>query len=230
MAFGKTLNIVSICLRMNVLLMHKITLNPYVLHLRLRQPQCSFLLLALLIIDNDDLFPHSWQPPVSLVLFSGNSIRNAAFKALCIFSLCSDNFALKHNMRNLLQRQAIFEKNLHRVQQTNDEKCFLLGTEIADTQKSVEAIRDVIDARLNATEEAICQLNSRLIIMSNCMSIQRQFEIMVDKDHNYMSYLDLAYMHLKSYHASSVSYKTSMYSAVSSLSSGFVPPNFLTPE
>ena len=66
--------------------------------------------------------------------------------------------------------------------------------------------------------------------MSNCMSIQRQFEIIVDKVHNYTSYLDLAYMHLKSFPASSVSYKTSMYSAVSSLSSGFAPPNFLTPD
>ena len=62
------------------------------------------------------------------------------------------------------------------------------------------------------------------------MSIQRQFEIFVDKVHNYTSYLDLAYMHLKSYRASFVSCKASMYSAVSSLSSGFVPPNLLTPD
>ena len=163
-------------------------------------------------------------------LVLGNPIRNAACKAFSIFSLCSDNSALKKNVRNLLQRQATFEKSLHRVQQANDEKFFLLGTEIADTQKSFEALRDVIDARLNATGEAICQLDSRLIIMSNCMSIQRQFEIIVDKVHNYTSYLDLAYMHLKSYRASFVSYKTSMYSAVSSFSSGFVPPNFLTPD
>ena len=164
------------------------------------------------------------------VLVLGNPIRNAACKALSIFSLRSENSALKNNVRNLLQRQATFEKSLHRVQEANDEKFFLLGTEIADTQKSVEVIRDVIEARLNATGEAIRQLDSRLIIMSNCMSIERQFEIIVDKVHNYTSYLALAYMHLKSYRASFVSYKTSMYSAVSSLSSGFVAPNFLTPD
>ena len=164
-------------------------------------------------------------------LVLGNPTRNAACKTLSIFSLCSDNSALKNNVRNLLQRQATFEKSLHRVQQANEEKFFLLGTEIADTQKSVEVEeRDVIDARLNATGETIRPLDSRLIIMSNCMSIQRQFEIIVDKVHNYTSYLDLAYMHLKSYRASFVSYKTSMYSAVSSLSSGFVQPNFLTPD
>ena len=66
--------------------------------------------------------------------------------------------------------------------------------------------------------------------MSNCTSIQRQFEIIVEKVHNYTSYLDLAYMHLKSYPSSSVPYKTSMYSAVSSRSSGFASPNFLTPD
>ena len=161
-------------------------------------------------------------------LVLGNPIRNAACKALSIFTLCSDNSALKNNVRNLLQRQATFEKSLHRVQEANDEKFYLLGTEIADTQKSVEALREVVDARLNATGEAIRQLDSRLIIMSNCMS--SQFEIIVDKVHNYTSYLDLAYMHLKSHQASFVSYKTSMYSAVSSLSFGFVPPNFLTPD
>ena len=159
-------------------------------------------------------------------LVLGNPIRNAA----STFSLCSDNSVLKNNVRDLLLRQATFGKSLYRVQQANDENFFLLGTEIADTQKSVEVLRDVIDARLNATGEPIRQFDSRLIIMSNCMSIQRQFEIIVDKVHNYTSYLNLAYMHMKSYCASFVSYKTSMYSAVSSLSSGFIPPNFLTPD
>ena len=37
-------------------------------------------------------------------------------------------------------------------------------------------------------------------------------------------------MHLKSYRASFVSFKTPMYSVVSPLSSGFVPSNFLTPD
>ena len=130
-------------------------------------------------------------------LLLGNPIRNAACKTFSIFSLCSDNSVLKNNVRNLLQRQVTFEKSLHRFQEANDEKFFHLGTEIVDTQKSVEALRDVIDARLSATGETIRQLDSRLINMSNCMSIQRQFQIIVDKVHNYTSYLDLAYVSLE---------------------------------
>ena len=137
---------------------------------------------------------------------------------------------MKNNVRNQLQHRATFEKSLHRVQEANDEKFFLLRTEIADTQKSVEALRDVIDARLNVAGETIRQFDPRMIILSNCMSIQRQFEIIVDKVQNYTSYLDLAYMHLKSYRASFVSYKTAMFSVVSWLSSGLVPPKFLTPD
>ena len=67
MACQKVLNSLSSCLRMNVMLLHKITLNYNVLHLLSRHPQSSLLPLTLLVIDN--LFPHSWQPPVSLVLF-----------------------------------------------------------------------------------------------------------------------------------------------------------------
>ena len=182
--------------------------------------------------------PHRQRRPVPALMAAssvaglvlGNPIRNAACKALSIFSLCSDNSVLKNNVRNLLQRQAFFEKSFHRVQEANDEKFILLGTEIVDTQKSVEASREIIDACLNARGETICQLGFRLVIMSNCMSIPRQFEIIVDKVHSYTFYLDLAYMHLKSYRPSFVSYKISMYSAVSSFSSGFVPPNFLTPD
>ena len=62
------------------------------------------------------------------------------------------------------------------------------------------------------------------------MSIQRHVELIVYKVLNYTSYLDLAYKHLKSYRASLVSYMTFMFSAVYSLSFGFDPPSFMTPD
>ena len=60
-------------------------------------------------------------------------------------------------------------------------------------------------AHLSASGETVRQLDSQLSITSDCMSIHRQFELIVDKVHNYTSYLDLAYMHLKSYRAPIVS-------------------------
>ena len=91
-------------------------------------------------------------------------------------------------------------------------------------------MQGVIDALSNATRETVRQLNSRMIIMGDCMSVQRQFELNVDKVHTNTSYLDLAYMHFKPYGASFVLYKTSIFSAVSLVSSGFVPPSFLIPN
>ena len=83
---------------------------------------------------------------MKLVLLAlGNPTQNAACKAFSIFNLCSDNSVLKNNVRNLLQRQSTFEKSVHRVQAANDEKVLLLGTEVVETQKSVEALRDLID-------------------------------------------------------------------------------------
>ena len=163
-------------------------------------------------------------------LVLGNPVRNAACKALSIFSLCSDNSELKKNVKHLLQRQHQVEQSLRRVYDSNNEKFFLLGSEIAETQKSVQALRDVVECRLNATGEAIRHLGSTIHRLRDCINLNRNFELVVDKVHNYTSFLDLAYLHLKSFRASFVSYKTSMYSAVSSLSSGFVPPNFLTPD
>ena len=163
-------------------------------------------------------------------LVLGNPIRNAACTALSIFSLCNDNSGLKKNVRDLLKRQDQFDQTLRRVQDLNDEKFFLLGTEIADTQKSVHALHDVVNIRLNATGEAIRELSTSLNKMGMCLDLNRQFQLVEDKVHNFTSFLDLAYMHLKSYRSSFVSYKTSLYSAVSSLSSGFVPPSFLTPH
>ena len=115
---------------------------------------------------------------------------------------------MENNVRNLRHRQDAFEQSLRRLQEVNDKKFLRLGTEIADSQKSVEALRDVIDARLNATGETFRQLNSQLNVMADCMSVQRHFKLIVDKVHNYTSYLDLAYMHLKSYRASIEPYKT----------------------
>ena len=52
----------------------------------------------------------------------GNPVRNAACKALSTFSPCNDNTGLKNTVRILMQQQENFAQNVHRVQESNDEK------------------------------------------------------------------------------------------------------------
>ena len=70
-----------------------------------------------------------------------------------------------------MKQQESFAQNLRRVQESDDKKFFLLGTEIADTQKRVHVLRDLIDARLNATGEAIRELSSQFSILHTCLSV-----------------------------------------------------------
>ena len=113
---------------------------------------------------------------------------------------------MKNNVNILLQRQDVFEQSLCRVQEANGHNFFLLLAEIAVTQKSLEALGEFMDAHLNATREAVCQVICRLTNMGDQMGVQRQFELIVDKVRSSMCHWDLAFMHFKSYLGSCVSY------------------------
>ena len=126
-------------------------------------------------------------------------------QTLSIFSLCSDDSVWKNNVRNLLQHKDTFEQSL-RVQEAMDKKFSLRGSEIADTQNIVANLRNVMDARLKATGEAIRHLKIQGKFLGDCISVQRQFKLIVDFFRSYTSYLGFAYMHLKSNRASFVSY------------------------
>ena len=116
------------------------------------------------------------------------------------------------------------------VQTANDKKFVVLGSEISKTQENVKAIRDVVENRFAATSKAIDQLTRSLNFFDHCVVHTKQFSNLVFKVENYNSYLDLVFTHLKAYRSAFVSYRTNLYSAVSSLSSGYVTPNFLTPN
>ena len=87
-----------------------------------------------------------------------------------------------------------------------------------------------MDARLNANGKAIRELNLQFSLLHTRLSLQTHFELVVTRVHIYTSYFDLVYVHVRYCRASFVSYKTSMYSAISSFSSGFVQPSFLTAD
>ena len=153
MASENVLTILSTWLWINVLLLNKITLNYYyVWHfLRATPYGASFFWL------------HS-SPTITTCSRTNGSLRccwtcfrkpdtKCCHEALSVFGLCTGNFVLKNIVRNLLQHQATFMQSLHCVQKATHEKFFLPGTEIADTLKSVEALRDVIGVRLTATGE-----------------------------------------------------------------------------
>ena len=74
------------------------------------------------------------------------------------------------------------------------------------------------------------QLTHSLNYFSHCVVHTKHFGNLVFKVKNYSSYLDLVYTHMKTYRSAFVSYKTNLYSAVSSLSSGYVTTKFLTPN
>ena len=98
----------------------------------------------------------------------GNPIRNAACKTLSFFSYCLEFCVFKNTFCNLFQHRDTFEHSIHRVPKAKKAIFLLLGTEIVDTQKSVEDLRDLIDTRLNNTGVAVGQLKSLLNLISDC--------------------------------------------------------------
>ena len=98
-------------------------------------------------------------------LILGDTVKHAACSALSIFNLCSDNTELEADVENMLKQQTVFQKRLERVQNRNDEKFFLLGNEIIETQESVAQITEVVsdnqqklDVKLREIKEVISHL------------------------------------------------------------------------
>ena len=101
------------------------------------------------------------------------------------------------------------------------------GSEISKTQQNVKAISDVVENCFTANSRAIDQL---ALSLNNLLNVHaKHFDNLVFKVENYTSYLDLLHTHLKTCRSAFVSYRTNLFSAVSSLSSGYVFQNFLTP-
>ena len=74
----------------------------------------------------------------------GDPVKEVACSALSIFNLCTDTTDLQNDIDGILATQNQFQDVLQRVQTKNDEKFFLLGNEIKDTQDSVVKITKVV--------------------------------------------------------------------------------------
>ena len=176
------------------------------------------------------LIPASMSASGAAGLILVNPLKDAACSALSIFKLCSDNKVLKKDISTLKAQQKSSAETMKTVQTANDKKCVLLGSEISKTQENIKAIRDVVKNHFAATSRAIDQLTRSLNFFDHCVFHTKQFSNIVFKVENYTSYLDLGFTHLKAYRSAFVSYRTNLYSAVSSFSSGYVTANFLTPN
>ena len=129
-----------------------------------------------------------------------------------------------------MARQNSLAEAINTVQTANDRKFVILGSDISKTQENVKAIREVVENRFTARSRATDQLTRSLNVFDHCVVHTKQFSNLVFKVENYTSYLDLVFTHLKAYRSAFVSYRTNIYSAVSSLSSACVTRNFLTPN
>ena len=116
------------------------------------------------------------------------------------------------------------------VQTANDRKFVHLSSDNSKLQDNVKAIRDVVENRFTATCRAIDRLTRSLNFFDHCVVHTKQFSKLVFKVENYTSFLDLVYTYLKAHGSAFVFYRTNLYSAVSSFTSGYVTPNFLTPN
>ena len=81
-------------------------------------------------------------------------------------------------------------------------------------------------ARSTARDQLTCSFN----FLNHCVVHTKDFSNLVFKIENYTSSLDLVFTPLKAYRSAFVSYRSNLYSAVYSLSSGFVTPTFLKPN
>ena len=163
-------------------------------------------------------------------LIFGNPLEDAACSALTIFKLCSVIKDMKKDISTPMDQQTSFAEAMKMVQTTSDRNLVLLGSVISKTQENFKAIRNVVENRFTATFRAIDQLTRPLNIFNHCVVHTNHFSYLVSKVENYNSYLDSVYTHFKTYRSVFVSYRTNLYSEVSSISSGYVNPKFLTPN
>ncbi len=163
-------------------------------------------------------------------LILGNPIKNAACKALSIFDMCEDQSKLKNTVNGILKGQKQLEANLKRMADVANEKFFLLGTEIEQTQKSVEAVKNVMNENFQRTQNNILQIANAVKDINECQTRAADLHQFENELGNYATYLSAVFAHYKAFRASFYAYQTSLYSAIASLSSGFITPNILTPD
>ena len=98
----------------------------------------------------------------------GDPVKEAAWSALSIFNLCTDTADLQNDIDGILATQNQFQDVLQRIQTKNDEKFFLLGNEIKDTQDSVVKITKLVGTQLKALEKELMEIRGVIASLPVC--------------------------------------------------------------
>ena len=95
-------------------------------------------------------------------------VKDAACSALSISSSCSDKTELEADVDNLTQQQTVFQKSLERVQTRNNEKFFLLGNEIQETQESIAKNTELVNDNLQKLDVELRAIKGVISHLVDC--------------------------------------------------------------
>ena len=137
---------------------------------------------------------------------------------------------MQNDIDGILATQNQFKDVLQRVQMKNDEKFFLLGNEIKDTQDSVFKITKLVGTQLKALENELISIKGVIANIPVCNQQLIHSMSFLQQIRDYIDHLGTLYAHIKSYRAAFYAYQIALYSTISSLAAGYVSPQFLLPS
>ena len=131
----------------------------------------------------------------------GDPVKEAACSAHSIFIICTDTTDFRNDIDGILAPQNQFQDVLQRVQTKNDEKVFLLGNEIKDTQDSVVKITKLVGTQLKALEKELMEIKGVIANLPVCHRQIIHSMSFLQQIREYIDHLGTLYAHIKSYRA-----------------------------
>ena len=166
----------------------------------------------------------------------GNSIRQVGCGVLSIFNMCSDRKTQK-DIDGLAWKMNYMGQNIQKLMASTSEMAFLLGGEFRKTQEAVNAVQTLVDKNFREVERVVGVIRDEQIKLGIEMICQRKYgEYLADFNQwqssvsNFTNYLLLLHTDIKSYRVGVLAYEASIYSALNTLSKGFLSPSLITPD
>ena len=142
----------------------------------------------------------------------GDPVKDAAYSALSILSLCCDTKEPKAQVDNLLRQHTVSLQTVERISNRNNENFFQLVDEIKGTQENVVKITEVVKDNLqmmNIEIREIKGVNSHLV---NCNAQLAQKLSFYQQLKEFIIYLNSLCTHVKLYRATFFAEKKERFS------------------